>query len=158
MWLELDHIKHPLPRAIRRSSPKSRKGWHGCCLIASWLGMFVCHLPSCGLCAMGRWGGALKFFEAVVQARHAGIGSGLPGPDESDLACMVTKRLGAAHLCWLGRCLVSLVLRLMAGYSPNDPLRCGSNSTTSHTRCFVLRRRSSPVPARVWHGCCLATS
>ena len=77
-----------------------------CCLAAFWLGMFVCHLPSCGLSAMGRWGGALKFFEAVVQARHAGIGSGLPGPDESDLACMVTKRLGAAHLCWLGRCSV----------------------------------------------------
>ena len=78
------------------------------------------------------WG--TKIFEAVVQAHHAGIGSGLPGPDESDLACMVTKRLGAAHLCWLGRCLVSLVLRLMAEYSPNDPLRCGLNSTTSNTR------------------------
>ena len=29
-------------------------------------------------------------------------------------------------------------IRLVLEYSPDDPLRCGLNSTTSNTQCFVL--------------------
>ena len=69
---------------------------------------------------------------------------------------------GGSTLCWLGRCLVSLVLRLMAGYSPNDPLRCGLNSphqtpvASRHPAKFAKFRkglaRVLPCNLLVWLG------
>ena len=109
------------------------------------LAFSVCYLPSCGLCAMGGWVGAQNFL-STVSRRLAW--RGLCGSDES-LQPDETV-VGAAHSCWLGHCSYE--------HMPNDPLRCGLNSTTSYTRCFVLTGAVRQFPARVWHGCCLATS
>ena len=120
MWLELDHIKHPLPRAIRRSSPKSRKGlarvlpcnllaWHHLC--ATYLSVISCH---------GWVGWGTKFFKP--SSRRAMWGRGQVCLDLMSLTRPHgDETAGGSTQCWLGRCLVSLVLRLMAKYSPHDP-------------------------------------
>ena len=54
--------------------------------------------------------------------------------------------VGAARSCWLGHCFEHM---------PNDPLRCGLNSTTSHTRCFVLTGAARQFPQGVGTGVAL---
>ena len=49
------------------------------------------------------------FALAVVQACHMEQRSGRPGPDESDLLHVVTKRLGAALHIVLVRALLGLI-------------------------------------------------
>ena len=60
-------------------------------------------------CATVGWVGAQNCLHAVVQAYHVGQRSGLPGPDESDLLHVVTKRLGAALHIVLVRALLGLI-------------------------------------------------
>ena len=68
-----------------------------------------------------------------------------------------TKRPGGSTQCWLGRCLVSLVLRLMDEYSPNDPLRCGLNSCPSNTS--ALRNLPQFANSRLGSApCCLVSA
>ena len=66
--------------------------------------------PSCGLSAMSRWGGALKFFEAVGQACRVGgrVCLALMRPTSH----AVSKRLGAA--------LLVLVRALLSSYRSYD--------------------------------------
>ena len=117
-------------------------------LCATYLSVISCH---------GWVGWGTKFFKP--SSRRAMWGRGQVCLDLMSLTRPHgDETAGGSTLCWLGRCLVSLVLRLMAEYSPNDPLRCGLNSTTSNTRCLVPSGAVRQNPARVWHGCCLAAS
>ena len=69
----------------------------------------MCHLPFCGLVPRLGGLGPTCFLHAVVQAYHVEQRSGRPGPDESDLLHVVTKRLGAALHLVLVRALLGLI-------------------------------------------------
>ena len=59
MWLDLKPIPHRASCILPHIAKLPQRG-----VALQLFGLaYVCHLPSCGLSAMGRTGGALKMFE-----------------------------------------------------------------------------------------------
>ena len=82
-----------------------------CSLLGRHLTFYLRCVPPTFLwsCATVGWVGAQLFLHAVVQAYRVERRSGRPGPDESDLLHVVTKRLGAALDIVLVRALLSFI-------------------------------------------------
>ena len=82
-----------------------------CSLLGRHLTFYLRCVPPTFLwsCATVGWVGAQIVLHAVVQAYHMEQRSGRPGPDESDLLHVVTKRLGAALHIVLIRALLGLI-------------------------------------------------
>ena len=113
MWLDLEPIPHRASCIFCRRSPESLGVQHGVALQLAWPTshvlpeMCATYLSVVLCCAWVGWG--TNFLHAVVQACPMEQRSGRPGPDESDLLHVVTKRLGAALDIVLVRALLSFI-------------------------------------------------
>ena len=113
MWLDLEPIPHRASRNLPQIA-RIPRGSARCCLaacLARHLTFYLRCVPPTFLwsCATVGWVGAQHFLHAVVQACRVERRSGRPGPDESDLLHVVTKRLGAALHIVLVRALLGLI-------------------------------------------------
>ena len=122
-----------IPRGFSTVLPCWLLGWSSHVLLHE-----RCHLLSRDGVTVGRVGTPTFFTICLPSSRRAMWGRGQVCLDLMSLTRPHgDETAGGSTQCWLGCCLVSLFLRLMAEYSPNDPLRCGLNSTTSkHLSAF----------------------
>ena len=102
MWLELDHIEHPMLRAYRRSSPKSRKG--------------LARVLPCNFIGLALAAFAVPRSTVSRWLPYGGVSAALMSPSRQTkpwLGQHVRADYGVAQFL--------SAVRLVPEYSPNDP-------------------------------------